>query len=296
MNRYYYALVRCVPNPRTGEFINIGAIAGNPETGDWSIRELSNEKRVRSLAEPEDIAAAHEFMARVGFEIDNNSDLLWDADSGPLTEEWLLDLHYNHRNVVQLSKPAPIICDSADNALALIFERFLIDPVQPHRSVITKRRAISALVKAYKNAHIAPRHVKRGVDVVVGDHLATKLDFAIGNGRAVQLSQGWSFQVTRTEEISTQIKSWAYTLSRLRDGEDARVFETRTGAGLGSSLVTRDVDLEVVMVPPETSEQERIFDEAQQVFRKLDVSLRGIDDADEVGARAAELMRTQNSL
>ena len=294
MERYYYALVRCVPNPRTGEFVNIGAIAGNPETGDWSIRELGNEKRVRSLAEPEDIAAAHEFMARVGFEMDSNSDSMESGDAEPLTEQWLLELHYNYRNVVQLSKPVPIISDSADSALALIFEKFLIDPVQPHRRLITKHRAVSALIAAYRRARIDPRHVKRGVDVIVGDHLTAKLDFAIGNGRAVQLSQGWSFQVTRTEEISTQVKSWAYALSRLRAGEDARVFETRTGVGMGSSLVAPDVDLEVVVVLPKTPEQERIYDEAQQVFQELNVSLRGIDNADEVATRAAELMRAQS--
>ena len=39
MGRYVYSLVRCVPDPRTGEFVNVGAIAGDPFTGDWSVRQ-----------------------------------------------------------------------------------------------------------------------------------------------------------------------------------------------------------------------------------------------------------------
>ena len=38
--RYVFSLVRCVPNPRTGEFVNVGAIAGDPESEDWSVRQV----------------------------------------------------------------------------------------------------------------------------------------------------------------------------------------------------------------------------------------------------------------
>src|SRR4051812_36247731 len=99
VERYLYALVRCVPNPRTGEFINFGAIAGRPETGDWSIRQVSNESRVRRLAGAEELQAVHGFLARVGLDLDQQQ-LLWEEQAGePLDAAWLDRLYHDHRNV-----------------------------------------------------------------------------------------------------------------------------------------------------------------------------------------------------
>jgi hypothetical protein len=43
--RYVYSVVRYVPNPASGEFVNIGVIAGSDETGDWSLRQAGNQRR-----------------------------------------------------------------------------------------------------------------------------------------------------------------------------------------------------------------------------------------------------------
>ena len=290
MDRYIFSLVRCVPNPRTGEFINVGALAGSPELGDWSVREIGNEKRVRSLAEPDDIVAVHDLIAKIGFEMDNNAKLVEHSSADPLDVEWLSKLHYDHRNVVQFSKPSIILADNAEAALDLVFEHYLVEPTRPTRESVTKYRAVSALLSSYRRAAIDPRYIHRGVDVVVGDHLATRLDFAIGNGQALQLCQGWSFRVGGVEEIGTQVKSWAYALSRLRDGVESKVLDGDTEFATATSRVERDVELEVVVVLPVTPRQEKVFDEANQVFRELGVNVHGIEDVDAVSARAAELV------
>jgi hypothetical protein len=291
MNRYVYALVRCVPHPRTGEFINMAAIAGRPETGDWSIRQVSNESRVRKLAGAEELQAVHGFLVRVGLEIDKRQ-LLFEEESGePLGEDWLQHLHHDHRNVVQLSTPAPIVADNAEQALDIVFSRQIIDPVSQRRDFITKHRVLAELREAYLRADIDNALIHPKVEIYAGGHVHTSVDFAIANGAAVQLTQGWSFQKASVDEVSTQVKAWGYALRLLRDGEDARVVISDERL----TTVSCDVDLQVVVASPKSREQETVFNEAQEVFTELSVSVHNLDDVDAVGAQAAKLLRGASS-
>ena len=70
MERYLYSAIRVVPNPASGEYINMGVIAGSDQSGDWAIRGLQDERRVRQFCSPEVITAAREFMTRVGVSMD----------------------------------------------------------------------------------------------------------------------------------------------------------------------------------------------------------------------------------
>jgi hypothetical protein len=291
MSRYVYALVRCVPNPRTGEFINMAAIAGRPETGDWSVRQVSNESRVRKLAGAEELQAIHGFLARVGLEIDKQQFLFEEESGEPLSEDWLQQLYHDHRNVVQLSAPAPIVAESAEQALDTVFSRQIIDPISQQRSFITKHRVLAELRDAYLRADIDNALIHQKVEVYAGGHVHAPVDFAIANGTTVQLTQGWSFQKAGVDEVSTQVKAWGYALRLLRDGEDARVVSSDERL----TTVSRDVDLQVVVASPQTPEQETVFEEAQQVFSELGVSMHDLDDVDAVGAQAAKLLRRSSS-
>jgi DUF3037 family protein len=286
MNRYVYALVRCVPSPRTGEFINMAAIAGQPDTGDWSIRQVSNESRVRKLAGAEELQAVHSFLTRVGLEIDERQ-LLFEEESGePLGEGWLQRLYHDHRNVVQLSPHAPIVADNAEQALDIVFSRQIIDPVSQPRGFVTKHRVLAELREAYRRADIDNALIHTKVEVYTGGHVHAPVDFAIANGTTVQLTQGWSFQKSRVDEVSTQVKAWGYALRLLRDGEDARV----VGPDERIVTVSSNVDLQVVVASPKTREQETVFEEAQQVFTELGVSVHDLGDVDAVGAQATKLL------
>lgn len=291
MNRYVYALVRCVPNPRTGEFINMAAIAGQPETGDWSLRQVSNESRVRKLAGAEELQSVHGFLTRVGLEIDERQHLFEEESGEPLGEDWLQQLYHDHRNVVQLSAPTPIVADNAEKALDIIFGSQIIDPVSQSRDFITKHRVLADLREAYRRAGIDNALIHPKVEVYAGDHVHASVDFAIVNGTTVQLTQGWSFQKVGVDEVSMQVKAWGYALRLLRDGEDARVVDSNERF----TTVSRDVDVQVIVASPKTRNQEIIFEEAQQVFTELDVSVHDLDDVDEIGARAAELLRGSSS-
>lgn len=288
MSRYVYSLVRCVPDPATGEFVNVGAIAGNPETGDWSVRQVSNERHVRKLAGATELSAVHDFLARVGIEIDSMQALMLRDSADLLSESWLQSLYYDHRNVVQLTPPVPILADSAEDALDVLFGRQIINPVtQPRERAVTKHSVLHVIRLSYFNARIAPDLVHRKAELFVGDHVHTTLDYAVANGTTVQISQGWSFQGAQVDAVSEQVKAWAYALAGLREGIDSRLVNIdESVAGVAAA-----VDLQVVVAPPITPEQEQVYQEAQQVFSKLDASVHDFRDVTEIGRRAAELLR-----
>ena len=127
MSRYLYSIVRCLPEPRTGEFANFGAIAGDPVTGDWATRRLGNLDRVRRFLGEPALQAAARFMGDVDEQIGRR---LAAAGRGgdPLGEGWLQGLHRDFRNLVQLSPPCPISAESAEDAVAAVFVRFIVDP------------------------------------------------------------------------------------------------------------------------------------------------------------------------
>ncbi|MFG1705884.1 DUF3037 domain-containing protein [Nonomuraea sp. M3C6] len=289
MSRYLYSIVRCLPDPKTGEFVNIGAIAGDPATGDWSLRQLSNLQRVRRFVDRPILETATGCLLKLYDEIERNQAALLEDAGEPLGEDWLDRLHHDYRNVVQFSAPAPVIADDAQDALAFVFDHLIVDPVESpkHRSV-TRHALQSQLRKAYQEANIADHLVRSKVQLHVGARLQSPMDFAIANGRAVQLTQTWSFRLAQVDEVPDRVKSWGYAIGRFRDGEDARVVDAFGNV----SRIAPDVDLEVVIAPPETPEEIKAYEEAEQVFENLRAEVHASQDVGAISARAAELARS----
>lgn len=289
MSRFLYSLVRCVPDPRTGEFINLGAIAGDPTTGEWSLRQVGNESRARKLGGTNQLEAVHGFLARVGEQIDLQMNNLEMGEEVALSEDWLFNLYSDHRNIVQLSKPEPIIAINAEEALDVVFRQMIIDPISAPRGGIDKNKVLTALGNSYRNAEIAPQLIRKGVEVFVGDRVNTPMDFAIANGSVFQLCQAWSFQRLSIDDLAINVKAWGYALRGLRDGLEARVM----GAHDSLMKVDKDVELAVVFAKPETQNQNEVFEEAEQVFKELGVHAYAFEQVDQVAERAKELVASR---
>ncbi|MEU8200381.1 DUF3037 domain-containing protein [Streptosporangium sp. NPDC049046] len=287
MSRYLYSIIRCLPDPQTGEFVNVGVIAGDPVTGDWAVRRLSNIERIRRFAPQPVLEVSERFMARVTGEIADARAAV-EADRGePLGEAWLDRLCRDHRNTVQLSAPAPVIARRAEEALAMIFDSMMIDPALPPRQQsISRIRAVQDLKDAYNRAEIPGSLLKPKCRIYIGDRLNSLIDIAVANGSAIQLTQAWSFQISSIDDLSTRVKAWGYAIERLRRGDEARLIDAQDSV----SEVASDVDLQIVVVPPETAQQEFAYEEAEQVFIGLDAAVHTLDDVDAVPARAAALL------
>jgi hypothetical protein len=291
--RYIFSTVRVVPDPGSGEFANIAAIAGSDETGDWIIRGLQNEQRVRQFCGPYALEAAHDFISRVGFQIDWSSfitdwdDLGDDAEgSERVTEKWLSEIADRQHRVVQLSSPRPIMAASASAALDLVFEHTMPEPEKRTR-VFTKWALVSSMQKAYRRAGL-----ERNVSFVSGATLETQafrypIDFVVTSEshKAVQITQMWSFRTAAAQEHPRDIKAWGWTLEKLRsEGGTAR------GRERLYVEVPPNVDIEVIVVPPEDEALNRAYEEALAVFSDVNAHVNRHGQEQLVADKGAKLL------
>ena len=125
--RFIYSLIRFVPDPARGEFVNVGVIIGSEESSEWRVRRIEEPRHVRSVDENALLGAVWSFIDRVEADIDN-LDAVHVLPEVELTEDWLWRLHADHQNIVQLSAPTPMVARTADGALESVFDLMVADP------------------------------------------------------------------------------------------------------------------------------------------------------------------------
>jgi len=109
------------------------------------------------------------------------------------------------------------------------------------------------------------------------------MDFVIGNGLALQLAHTWSFQVQGFAEVAKEVKAWAHTLARVREG--GRTDDEHRAA------IHPDIPIDIVFAPPRTGSQQEVFTEAEAAFRRLGVNIAPSDSASSVADRAQSRLR-----
>lgn len=285
--KYVYSLVRFVPDPARGEFVNVGAIVGSEHSSEWQVRQVENPVRARAVDDNQTLDAVWSFIDAVGSRVDKYEaalSSLFDPEE-ELTEEWLLKLHADHQNIVQLSPPAPMVAESAEEALDRVFELMVLDPAKREYRFKKKHTALAAVRAAYKEFA-----VKKGTDLrervtLLTPHHSERFDFAVTNGRALQLTQTWSFQVPDQATLAEQVKAWGWTV------QDARASGGEVRTADGSKFdVAQDVDVEVVYVPAEPGRPAPAFEDASNVFEELGIVALPLGEAPKVGERARALL------
>lgn len=285
--RFVYSVVRFVPDPARGEFINVGAIVGSEESSEWQVRQIENPIRARAFDDRKSLDAVWTFLGRIGSQIDAfdlSMEQLFEPDVEP-SEEWLNQLHYEHRNIVQLSPPTPMVAASAEEALDRVFELVVLDPVQRRYPFRRKHIALAAVRRAYKQHSIRPQIGYQERVRLETDHHRERFDFAVVNGKVLQLAQTWSFQVPDQEGLAEQIKAWGWTVQEARHNGGRVVSREDL-----SFEVTTDVDIEVVYVPPAEDQLAPAFNDALNVFDALNVRHTSLEGAIDVGQRAEDLL------
>lgn len=284
---YVYSLIRFVPDSARGEFINVGAIAGSEESSDWAVRQIGNPVRARALDDSNSLDAVWAFIDRLGKEIDQYQSSL-ESLFGPqrsLNEEWIALLHRDHRNIVQLTYPTPMIAESAEEALDKVFDLMIVDPSQRRYRFRKKNEVIAALRRAYRAHEIGhDSEMCEGVRLST-QHYQVRFDFAITNGEAVQLTHAWSFQVPNQDALAEQVKSWGWTVQDTQSSGGMII--TQDGKRFG---VSNDVDVEVVYILPENSQEAPALAEATSVFESLGVNQVPLEKVGQVAERAAALL------
>lgn len=288
--RILYSVVRFVPDPARGEFVNVGAIAGSEESSEWQVRQIDNPKRARTIDEHKVLDAVWSFFNEIGHQIDEHEKALssLSGSRARLSEEWLHRLYAEHQNVVQLGPPTPMVASSVDEAMDIIFEQMIVDPVVGKRGLKTKHAALAAVRRAYREYMIPKEAITEGVVLLSPNNYRQRFDFAIVNHRTLQLTHTWSFQVSDQETIAAEVKAWAWTVEDVRSSTGRTIVEELEG---GQVEVPSSVDIQVVFIPPAEGQNSLAMREAERAFDKLGVSSVEISGAGLVGARARELIK-----
>lgn len=278
MMPYFFSLLRFVPDTARGEFVNLGAIAGDSEVVDWELRLISNMKRARAIDSEGHLPAAMSFLAELQERLP-----VEDEDETSFALEDLNDLAASMNNVIQLTRPEPIVASDAAEALDFLWRDLLLDPEgnASHRFKNTSS-AVGATKRAYQVEQLPSESVKRIVELAAG-RFADRFDFAVHNGQAVQLVKCFSFQRPNQAELVKDVKSWGWLMHELR--EHGGTVTPRTGAALDA-----DDDLSVgsVFVPPVDGGSTDAFEQAMVIFDEVKVEACPYTDARPIAKIAHE--------
>ncbi|MDX1926938.1 MAG: DUF3037 domain-containing protein [Pirellulaceae bacterium] len=185
MPKYQYSIIRFVPSPIRGEFVNLGLIVGSDQTGEWLIDVVNSRSRATKLDEQNIFPMVPSDLQRVQTLIENYSEPDLYGSEVALSEEWLRQLSRDSQKVLQYSSPKSVLGDTAANALEKLWGNLIVEDVPTERSTVSKSTVISETEKTH-----AP------IDVVVH------------NGVVKDITQCWSFQIKDTDELLNDIKAW----------------------------------------------------------------------------------------
>ncbi len=279
---YRYSVLRFVPDSARGEFVNFGAIAGDDESGDWELRLIQNLRRAKAIDDHSRLGIALAFADVIEAHIaalDRLPETGAERMSAQLLERWADEM----QNVVQVSRPAPIVAQSATNALDIVFSEHVVDPTARQFRFEKKHRAVTETKRAYRRHHVPDDAVAQRILVESGPYDGM-FDFAIVNGRVLQLVHCWSFQLPDQAGLAEEVKAWAWMVSELRkQGGRVRIGDREVPVPRGL-----DVEVASVYIPPSADQAERrAFVEAEAVFVETGVRAYLPEDADRVAQSAA---------
>jgi hypothetical protein len=279
---FSFSLIRFVPDPARGEFVNIGAIAGDETAQDWDLRFISNFRRARALDTRGALSAAIAFATGLGdsIQLDEQLEL---AGPEPTSNETLTRLSEESQNIVQFTRPAPVQAGSSEEALDLVFEHLVLDPTALKFRFEKKHRAQSSTRQAYSAHNVPADAVKERARIASGAFDDT-FDFAVHNGRAVQLVQCWSFQLPDQGQLAEQVKAWSWVVHEVRKQGG----ELSTNSG--TIEVPGETQIAAVCIPPAKGGEAPAFAEAKAAFAENDVQQLSPEEADRLGAEARQLL------
>ncbi|HLI31421.1 MAG TPA: DUF3037 domain-containing protein [Solirubrobacteraceae bacterium] len=276
---FQFSVIRFVPDPARGEFVNIGAIAGSDQARDWKLRLVSSLSRAKAIDDRAALPAAMACAAELEDHIAALEQLPGTGGPEAVSVCMLRARAAEMQNIVQLSAPAPVAADSAEDALDLIFDQLVLDAERRSYDFERKNRAQAAVRNAYRSHAVPANAVRERTSVQCGPFEGI-FDFAVHNGRAVQLVQCWSFQLPNQSDLAEQVKAWSWLVHEIRNKGGKLAAD---GDGVE---VPRDLDIYAIAVEPKPGQPSPAYNEAKAAFRENGVEEVGLGGAEVIGERA----------
>lgn len=280
--KYLYSVMKFVPDAARAEFVNVGVLACSESGTECKVKLVRTRRRASHLADSKVIEAFWSYLQSFRLEVDT---AIAAGEEGAFTDKWLHSLWEESGNLLQFSEPAPITADRLDSALAVVAEEFLIDSTRAKRTRGPTRATAQARVRrAYSSLGLELGRDFVEHPLVSGSNHKEIFDFAVANGRAVQLTQTWNFSVRDLPGLTEAVKAWAWTVRDVR--------ETGGRAELGRRVfdVPNDVDVQAVYLDPTTRAGQAAFEEAVHAFHEVDAVPVPLKDVETLGSRAVSLL------
>lgn len=290
MTKYAYSIIRFVPSPVRGEFVNLGIIVGSERTGDWAIDIVSSRSRASKLDDEGVFPKVVSDLQRLQLMIESYSDPDLLGPPFDLTDEWLVQLSRDSRNLLQYTAPNTVVAKSAATALEKLWKLMVVEPIPQKRSSLTRRSLISRFVSALERHDLNKSHIKRQAKLETSKTHAA-IDVVVHNGVVKDITQCWSLQIKDVEAVTNDIKSWGWTIRTLRERGGLI-----TAAGLPEPLkVPQDVRVGVVYAE---SDSQEVTDEALEVFNDKDIQAECVlvGAVEDYAERASQFVRDQKRL
>lgn len=264
--RFDYWVIRYVPDPVRGEFVNLGVIAG--AGSQWQFRKVSSLQRASRLGGS--ATATRSFLTRIGDSIDSELHdvaALIDLPGEHTSAGFLEDLRTRMNGIVQLSAPRPIRAQTVDDAADIAFDLMVVDngPVTRHRS---RTQVAQHVLEAFTHDPQVSRHLARARQARV-DNQRVDYDVAVTGDVTVQVNRAWSFTMRDTSRLETNIQAWSYMMGRLR-AEGGELVRPRNSKS-PTVEIPADVQANVIYRAPITEEGKRVMTTALRNWDRLEI-------------------------
>lgn len=286
MLKYQYSVIRFVPSPTRGEFVNLGVIVGSDATDEWTMELVGKKSRAAKLDDAGILPLVSTELERLQLRFPGDDEETSYGSGPEINEIWLAEMASQSRNVVQYTPPQPILAADAATAMEKLWNTFIVDHVRQKRESLSKHQIRTRYLKSLQQFQLTSDQFKPKAKLSTG-HSTTSIDVAVYNGVAKRLTQCWSFQVNDTESVLNEVKAWGWTMRDLR----------RSGGEIRTSTrrieVPKQVELSVVYAPMADTKPDEFTEEAIEVFSDVDVHAIAVqlDDLDAHAKAAAELLR-----
>lgn len=264
--QFYNWVLRYVPNPVRGEFVNVGVLVGSNH-GDWAIKYASSLARANHLGG--DATKIKPVLRALELRIPAISEkekypTLFNASSNLSIEE-VENMRVHKNNALQLSEPNSAFGDSAQDLAEKLYGHFVEE-----KAVSRKPAEATRLKNLYQDAveTVTPQGVKleSSVEATFGER-HQKFDFLLHKGlEACQLVDAVNFQ-KKAKDLDENMDAYAYRVTSLRKhGAVINLSPNESEVSLD-----KDVPLFIIHNAPEDKAQEKILRRAEHDWADLNV-------------------------